>query len=102
MSLSGRKLFNALEPMKTVWPDGWFEKLTMIQRLIVLRVLRPDKVIPGIQELIASELGEKFIEGGGALDLASVYEDSARSRNDPIIFILSPGVGSYRRNHETC
>jgi len=86
------EVFNAVEPMKVKWPSEWFERLNMIQRLIVTRILRPDKVVPGIQELIVSEMGQQFIEGGGALDLASVYEDSARNKNDPIIFILSPGV----------
>ena len=86
------EVFNAVEPMKASWPSGWFERLNMIQRLIVLRILRPDKVVPGIQDLIVNEMGQQFIEGGGALDLAAVYEDSARNKNDPIIFILSPGV----------
>lgn len=37
-------------------------------------------------------MGEAFVESGGALDLVSVYKDSQRNRNEPIIFILSPGV----------
>jgi len=42
--------------------------------------------------LILGELGSHFIEGSGALDLSQVYKDSERDRNQPIIFVLSPGV----------
>jgi len=59
---------------------------------MVLRILRPDKVVSGIQKLIAQEIGDQFVESSGSLDLVSVYKDSQRNKNEPIIFILSPGV----------
>jgi len=87
-----QQVFNSTDPMNISWPSGWSTKLTLVQKLIILRILRPDKVIAGVQELIIQEMGKMFIEGGGALDMSAVYEDSCRNRNDPLIFILSPGV----------
>lgn len=58
---------------------------------MLLRVLRPDKVIPVIQTLIENEkeLGKEFIQPP-AFDLNKSYEDSMNSV--PIIIVLSPGA----------
>jgi dynein heavy chain len=87
-----KEVFNSPEPMQVDWPASWSKKLGPIQKLTVLRILRPDKAVPAIQALITSEMGDHFVEGSGALDLGAVYKDSERNRNEPIIFILSPGV----------
>lgn len=57
---------------------------------MLLRVLRPDKVIPIIQKLIENEkeLGVEFIQPP-AFDLGKTYEDS--QNNVPIIVVLSTG-----------
>eukprot|EP00331_Platyophrya_macrostoma_P018818 CAMPEP_0176474726 /NCGR_PEP_ID=MMETSP0127-20121128/43194_1 /TAXON_ID=938130 /ORGANISM="Platyophrya macrostoma, Strain WH" /LENGTH=757 /DNA_ID=CAMNT_0017870209 /DNA_START=1 /DNA_END=2274 /DNA_ORIENTATION=+ len=83
------KIFNAEEPMEQKWPDGWWDKLTPIQRLIVLRILRPDKMVAAIQNLIAAELGTLYIDPP-SFNLDAAFQDS--KWNIPIIFILSPGV----------
>lgn len=89
-NLSGwEQVFNADEPMEEKWPGGWFEKLTKIQRLIVMRNLRPDKVVSAIQALISTELGSQFIDPP-PFNLEAAFQDS--KYNIPIIFILSPGV----------
>ena len=47
---------------KEPWPGKWSD-ITILRRIIVLRILRPDKVIPAIQQLIKKEreLGKKYI-----------------------------------------
>eukprot|EP00753_Platysulcus_tardus_P001935 PLAT11596.27.p1 GENE.PLAT11596.27~~PLAT11596.27.p1 ORF type:complete len:1543 (+),score=906.25 PLAT11596.27:361-4629(+) len=62
---------------------------TEFQRLIVLRCLRPDKVIPRLQQFVVSAVGEKYIDPP-AFDLAGSFEDS--SCTTPLIFILSSGA----------
>ena len=63
----------------------------MFRKLIVLRILRPDKVIPAIQKLIKKdkELGAKFITPP-PFDLTKSFVDS--TNKTPIIFVLSPGA----------
>ncbi|KAH9505438.1 Dynein heavy chain 3, axonemal, partial [Bulinus truncatus] len=63
--------------------------LTSLQELIVLRCLRPDKMIPAIQNFIVSQMGQKYIEPP-TFDLLLCYEDS--SFFSPLIFVLSPGA----------
>jgi len=58
------KVYNSSIPhkKKTVWPGQW-NNLTIFRKIIVLRLLRPDKVTAAIQKLIKNdkELGIKFI-----------------------------------------
>lgn len=71
------------------FPDPWYSKLSDFQRILVVRTIRPDKVIPVIIKLIKSELGEKFIYPP-PFDINKSYSDSICL--SPLIFILSPGV----------
>ncbi len=59
---------------------------------MILRTIRPDKIIPGVTLYVVNELGEKFISPP-PFDLAKVYADS--SSTSPLIFILSPGSDPF-------
>lgn len=56
--------------------------------MIILRCLRPDKVVPSIQSFVIEKLGESFIKPP-PFDLALTYKDSTNTT--PLIFVLSPG-----------
>lgn len=58
---------------------------------MVLRIIRPDKVIPAIMLLVEKdeELGQKYIMPP-AFDLEKSFSDSFN--NTPLIFVLSPGA----------
>ena len=47
-----RKIYEAADPQKVPFPSPWKKQLTDVQKMIIMRVLRPDKVIPSIQNAI--------------------------------------------------
>jgi len=71
------------------FPNPWYDKLSDFQRILVIRAIRPDKVITVITRLIEVELGEMFIHPP-PFDINKSYGDSICL--SPLIFILSPGV----------
>ncbi|CAJ1405692.1 unnamed protein product [Effrenium voratum] len=68
-------------------PDS-LKGLSEFQKLLVLRCVRPDRVLPAVMTYVAAEIGEKFVTPP-PFDIAGSYSDS--STTSPLIFILSPG-----------
>jgi len=63
--------------------------LTRFQKLLVLRCLRPDRVLAGVRDFVASHMGQRFIEPP-PFDLAACFKESSPST--PLVFVLSPGM----------
>jgi len=78
------------QSLKEPWPGQW-QDLTLFRRLMVLRILRPDKVIPGIVKLIKkdTQLGRSYTLPP-PFDLSKSFSDS--TNKTPVIFVLSPGA----------
>ena len=70
-------------------PGHWRTDLDGFQKLLVLRCIRADKVTNAMQDFVAVNLGQRFIEPQTA-DLSQVFKDS--SPTTPLIFVLSPGT----------
>jgi hypothetical protein len=70
-------------------PGPWNDVLDAFQKILVLRCLRPDKVTNAMQDFVASQLGQRFIEPQTA-ELGAVFKDS--SPTTPLIFVLSTGT----------
>jgi dynein heavy chain, axonemal len=84
-----KDIYDSPEPHRETLPGGWDQRLTAFQKLLVLRMVRPDKLVPGIIEFVKAKMGAKYIEPP-PFDLASPFADSNNCA--PLIFILSPGV----------
>ncbi|XP_032809855.2 dynein axonemal heavy chain 3-like isoform X2 [Petromyzon marinus] len=84
-----KAITNSPTPHEAHLPEPWGSRLTRFQRLLILRCIRPDKVIPAVQQYIAEEMGERYIEPP-PFDLAHSFRDS--SRVTPLVFVLSPGA----------
>eukprot|EP00741_Cyanophora_paradoxa_P002452 tig00000076_g2377.t1 len=84
-----KTFFDDDECHRSPLPGDWNGRLNTFQKMLVLRSLRMDRVTPAIQEFVAEELGQRFIEPP-PFDLASAYKDS--SPLIPLIFVLSTGA----------
>ena len=69
----------------------WDNACNELQRMLLVRSLRPDCVAFCVTSFIINNLGSKFIEPP-MLDLKQVVDDS--NTKTPLIFVLSPGVVS--------
>ncbi|XP_013068368.2 dynein beta chain, ciliary [Biomphalaria glabrata] len=75
-------------PEKEKFPQEWKNK-TSLQKLCMMRALRPDRMTYALTNFIEEMLGTKYVEGR-AMEFSKSFEESAPST--PIFFILSPGV----------
>lgn len=69
----------------------WENSLNELQRMLIVRSLRSDRVQFTATSFIVNNLGPKFVEPP-VLDMKSVVDDS--NSRTPLIFVLSPGVVS--------
>eukprot|EP00163_Fabomonas_tropica_P031149 TRINITY_DN730_c1_g1_i7.p1 TRINITY_DN730_c1_g1~~TRINITY_DN730_c1_g1_i7.p1 ORF type:complete len:4213 (+),score=1156.03 TRINITY_DN730_c1_g1_i7:1002-12641(+) len=81
--------FDSDEPHKAKLPGEWDTSLDDFQRMLVVRALRPEKVMFSITEFVIAHLGPEFVVAP-PFDLESVFGDTHAT--SPIILILSPGA----------
>ncbi|XP_052130864.1 dynein axonemal heavy chain 3 [Frankliniella occidentalis] len=86
---TGWKLFYDSPSPQTEKPPSPYADVKGLQKLVILRALRPDKLVPAIQEFISNNLGQSFIEPP-PFSLLDSYSDS--HCGSPLVFILSPGA----------
>ncbi|XP_029978186.1 dynein axonemal heavy chain 9 [Sphaeramia orbicularis] len=75
-------------PEKEKFPQEWKNK-TSLQRLCMMRALRPDRMMYAVRDFVEEKLGSKYVIGR-SLDFAVSFEESGPAT--PMFFILSPGV----------
>ncbi|XP_039595259.1 dynein heavy chain 9, axonemal [Polypterus senegalus] len=75
-------------PEKEKFPQEWKNK-TALQRLCMMRAIRPDRMTYAVRDFVEEKLGSKYVVGR-SLDFAASFEESGAAT--PMFFILSPGV----------
>lgn len=83
-----QEVYDALEPHHQHFPGRWEEELSPFQKLLIIRVLRPDKLTLAISEFVEKIMGRKYITPP-PFDIGKSFGDS--NCLAPLIFILSPG-----------
>ncbi len=81
--------FDSLTPQDEPLPGLWESRLTPFQKLLVIRVLRDEKVVDAVTNFILRNIGKHFVDVP-AFDLNASFKDS--SPLTPIIFVLSTGA----------
>jgi dynein heavy chain len=82
------RIYNSNEPYTEALPPTW-DGISVFRKLLITRIIRPDKLVPAVMEFVREKMGQKFVEPP-PFDLASSYGDSNNCA--PLIFILSPGT----------
>ncbi|XP_019392438.1 PREDICTED: dynein heavy chain 12, axonemal [Crocodylus porosus] len=84
-----RKIYDGKDPQNLPLPKPMNTMLNELQKMILIRCLRPDKVSLAITVFVTDKLGKKFVEPP-PFDLTKSYLDS--NSTTPLIFVLSPGA----------
>jgi dynein heavy chain, axonemal len=85
-----KKWYLTQRPENENLPGEWETKCEdSLRKMIILRCLRPDRMILKAQKFVEDHLSAKFIDNK-PVSLLEIYNDSTPIT--PIIFVLSPGV----------
>ncbi|XP_041972117.1 dynein axonemal heavy chain 7 isoform X2 [Aricia agestis] len=79
---------NAVDPQNQPLPAPWDTQLDSFEKLMVLRCMRLDMMVPGVLKYVESHLGRELVEPP-LFDLESSYSDSHCCI--PLLFVLTPG-----------
>lgn len=79
----------AAEPLEEKLPGEWEEHLDHFEKLIILKIFRPEKLMFGIANFVQYNLGKFYLESP-EVGMTSIHADS--DCKTPIIFVLSQGA----------
>ncbi|XP_061653101.1 dynein axonemal heavy chain 11 [Phyllopteryx taeniolatus] len=82
-----KKMVESESPEKK-FPQDWKGK-SSLQKLIIMRALRPDRMTYAVRNFVDEKLGVKYTEGRKT-EFAKSFRESGPA--SPMFFILSPGV----------
>lgn len=80
--------YDLSDPQDHPLPSPFANEVYSLKKLVILRCIRPDKIVSAVQTFITHHMGQSFIEPP-PFDLQDSYNDS--SNVSPLVFILSPG-----------
>lgn len=66
-----------------------FRGVSEFEKLLLLRYLRPDRMMSALQQFVAAQLGQSFIEPP-SIDMREIEKEA--DRFTPLFIVLFPGV----------
>ncbi|KAM9777518.1 dynein axonemal heavy chain 12-like [Neosynchiropus ocellatus] len=84
-----RRLYESREPWNCPLSCPWWRRLNALQRMILVRCLRPEKLLPAVVKYVTVHLGKTFVQPP-TFDLGKSFRDSTACC--PLVFVLSPGA----------
>jgi dynein heavy chain len=81
-------IYDSGTPYSDPLPEPYEENFSDMQKLIALRLIRPDKITPKVSTFVTNNLGKKYTEPP-PFDLPGTYIDSECT--SALVFVLSPG-----------
>ncbi|XP_009290539.2 dynein axonemal heavy chain 11 isoform X1 [Danio rerio] len=87
-----KKLVESECPERERFPQDWKTK-SPLQRLIILRAIRPDRMTYALRNFIEDSLGPKYVHISH-MEFEKCFEEC--SPTTPVFFILSPGVNPVK------
>ncbi|KPA74810.1 putative dynein heavy chain [Leptomonas pyrrhocoris] len=85
--------YESSNPLELELP-GVLNDMSSIEKLVVVRCLRMDKVVPAIRNYVSETLGEYFVEPP-LYALETVVDELSYDPSVPIILVLSPGADPH-------
>ena len=82
-----KKYFDSTQPQSDPVPYKDSE-LNRLQKILILKIVRPDKVIPAVQEWVSESIGRDYILNP-SFELGKCFKDS--NQMTPLLIILSAG-----------
>merc|ERR1711871_307221 len=92
-----RAHYDSETPQTDALPGQWDASLESLQKLCVLRCLRPDKVTEALVNYVSESLDDRFVKPP-PFDLKVCYEGS--SVKTPLIFVLTTGADPTKMFYE--
>ncbi|XP_065334425.1 dynein beta chain, ciliary-like [Cloeon dipterum] len=90
--LRWKKFVESKMPEREKFPQEWKNK-TSVQRLCMIRALRPDRMTYAVSVFIEEKLGKKYVTRQ-SVNFEESFEETSPAT--PIFFILSPGVNPLK------
>ncbi|XP_012147752.1 dynein heavy chain 3, axonemal isoform X3 [Megachile rotundata] len=80
--------YDLSNPQENPFPHPFQQESESLKKLVILKCVRPDKIVAAVRMFIIHNMGRSFVEPP-PFDLEACYNDS--NNVTPLIFVLSPG-----------
>ncbi len=85
---SFKAIYDPAEAHRSALPEPWNSQLDEFEKMIILKAVRPGKLVPSIQDWITLKIGKQFVEPH-PFNLNDCFEDANITTS--LIFVLSAG-----------